>query len=61
MLMSAETILNQTNDKDILTIHTIYGNTVRGHWYEDHILTQLNAVTSFTQIGPKEYQQNDVY
>ena len=61
MLIDSETILEQVKDEDILIIHTVYGRTIRGHWYDDHILEQLSAAESFTEIGPKEYQRNDVY
>lgn len=61
MLRSYETILESVKDADILTIHTLSGAVMRGHWYEDHMLRELCRVNSFTQIGPLEYQQNDVY
>ena len=61
MLRSAETIMARVKDEDILTIHTIYGGVVRGHWYEDHILKQLSEGSAFEQIGELEYQRIDIY
>lgn len=61
MLKSAETIMENVRDEDILTIHTLCGAVVRGHWYEDHIVKQLAEAASFTQIGELEFVRNDIY
>lgn len=61
MLRDYYTIMDRVNDEDILTIYTIGGTCVRGHWYEDHVLRELCRVEGFTEIRPLVYHQNEVY
>lgn len=61
MLRSFDTIMNHVKDEDVLTVFTLCGRCVSGHWYEDHVLQALCSAASFTEIRPLVYQQNEVY
>lgn len=56
-LFTVNDIISETGDRELLTVATSRGVTVRGHWYEDHMLTALNMGTYYRKRGEGFYEE----
>lgn len=54
---SAEDVALEATDEQVLEIITYTGLWVRGHWYQDQILTVLNRGSFFLKRGEGKFEE----
>jgi len=52
-----EEIILEAGDREIISVTLAEGVTVRGHWYEDHMLTALGRGAYFRKKGEGRYEE----